>query len=152
MPPDAPIPLLALSTYSSCPIHPYTPVNPIMAPQISTPPSFQLLSCSIVVTLQLTIFIQLKHSFSIVIIFNCHHFATDHLHAVKMLIFYCHHFHLLLLSVSNWPFSFSIVITLQLTIFRSMSSLQYTICRCQGYIFIAVKLSQFLQYLPKYAL
>ena len=48
--------------------------------------------------------------------------------------------------------SFSIVITLQLTIFTSTSSLQYTIMRCQEYIFSAVKLSQFLQYLPKHAL
>ena len=35
---------------------------------------------SIVVTLQLTIFVQLKHLFSITVIFNCHHFETDHLH------------------------------------------------------------------------
>ena len=59
-------------------------------------------------------------------------------------------------NLGMWPLkliiSFSIVITLQMTIFRSMSSLQYTICRCQGYICSAVKLSQFLQYLPKYAL
>ena len=47
---------------------------------------------------------------------------------------------------------FSIVVTLQLTICSSMSSLQYTICRCQGYIISNVKLCQFLQYLPKYAL
>ena len=31
---------------------------------------------------------------------NCHHFATDHLHAVKMLIFYCCHFQLS--SLCNW--------------------------------------------------
>ena len=43
-------------------------------------------SLSIVITLQLTIFMQLKCSFSIVIIFNCCHFATDHPHAVKTLI------------------------------------------------------------------
>ena len=46
----------------------------------------------------------------------------------------------------------SIVITLQLTIFMSMSSLQYTILRCQEYIFSAMKLSQFLQYLLKHEL
>ena len=94
------------------------------------------------------------------LVFNCCHFATESLHAVKMLICYCHHFQLL--SLCNWPSlcsynahflssSFFIVITLQL-IFRSISSLQYTIFRCQGYIFSAVKLSQFLQYLPKYVL
>ena len=52
---------------------------------------------------------------------------------------------------------FSIVIIynhhqLKLTIFKSMSSLQYTICTCQGYICSTVKLCQFLQFLPKYAL
>ena len=47
---------------------------------------------------------------------------------------------------------FSTVITLQLTIFTSMSSWQYTILRCQEYVFSAVKLSQFLQYLSKHAL
>ena len=41
---------------------------------------------SFVITLQLTIFLQLKCSFSIVVIFNCCHFATDHPHAVKTLI------------------------------------------------------------------
>ena len=59
-------------------------------------------SSLIVITLQLTIFMQLKCSFSIVVIFNCHHLATDYPHAVKMLIFP-------LLSFSN-------VVTLQLTI------------------------------------
>ena len=73
-----------------------------MAPNTPTPPSFLLLSCSIV-TLQLTIFMQLKHLFSIVIVFNCHHFATGHLHAVKMLIFY--HCHFQLSSLWNWPSS-----------------------------------------------
>ena len=38
-----------------------------------------------------------------VIIFNCDHFATDHLHAVQMLIFYHHHFQLS--SLCNWPSS-----------------------------------------------
>ena len=48
-----------------------------------------------------------------------------------LLVFYCHHF--------------------QLTIFMSMSNLQYTICSCQEYVFSSVKLSQLLQYLPKHA-
>ena len=43
-------------------------------------------SLSIVITLQLTIAMQLKCSFSIIIIFNCCHFATDHPHTVKTLI------------------------------------------------------------------
>ena len=47
---------------------------------------------------------------------------------------------------------FSIIITLQLTMFMSMSSLQYTIFSCQEYICSAVKLRQLLQYLPKHAL
>ena len=64
--------------------------------------------------------------------FNCY-FATDGLCTVKMLVFY-------------W--SFSIVITLQLTTFTNTSSLQDTIFRCQEYIFSHMKLSQFLQYLP----
>ena len=34
----------------------------------------------------------------------------------------------------------------------NMSSLQYIILKCQEYIFSAVKLSQFLQYLPKHKL
>ena len=79
------------------PLHPLSPQN---GPYI---PSFLLSSFSIVVTLQLTIFMQLKCSFFIIIIFNHHHFATDHLHAVKMLIFYCCHFQLL--SLCNWPSS-----------------------------------------------
>ena len=56
---------------------------------------------SIVITLQLTLFTQLKCSFSIIVIFNCHHFATDSAHSENP------HF----LSLS-----FSIVVTLQLTI------------------------------------
>ena len=40
---------------------------------------------------------------------------------------------------------------LQLTIFTSMCSLQYIICSWQEYICSTVKLSQFLQYLPKHA-
>ena len=52
----------------------------------------------------------------------------------------------------QYPLWFSIVITFPLTLFMSMSSLQYAILRCQEYIFSAVKLSQFLQYLPKHAL
>ena len=87
---------------ASLPIHPWHPHHPIMAPKTPTPPSFLLSSFSIVVTLQLTVFMQLKHSFSI-IIFNCCHFATDHLHTVKTLIFY--HCHFQLLSLCNWPSS-----------------------------------------------
>ena len=45
-----------------------------------------------------------------------------------------------------------IVVSLQLTIFMSMSSLKYTIFSCQDYVFSSVKLSQFLQYLPNYSL
>ena len=56
-----------------------------------------------IVALQLTICMQLQCSFSIIVVFNCHHFATDHLHAVKMLIFYHHHFQLF--SLCNWPSS-----------------------------------------------
>ena len=56
------------------------------------------------------------------------------------------------ICVFYFSLSFAIVITLQLTIFRSMSILQYTLFRCQGYICSDVKLSQFLQPLPKYAL
>ena len=44
--------------------------------------------------------------------------------------------------------SFSIVVTLQLTIFMGMPSLQYTILKCHKYIFSVVKLSQFLQLPP----
>ena len=53
--------------------------------------------------MQLTVWLQLKHSFVIVIIFRCCNFATNSLHAVKMLIWYCHHF--LLSSICNWPSS-----------------------------------------------
>ena len=83
--------------------------------------------------------------------------------AVKMLICYSHQFAIDCLHeyvpVNNIPSlvlksmsSFGIVISLQLTIFMSTSSLQYTIFSCQEYIFSSVKLSQFLQYLPKYSL
>ena len=77
---------------------------PKMAP---TPPRSPLMPpipfwFSTVITLQLTVFIQLKHSFSIVVS-NSHHFTTDHLHAVKMLIFYHHHFQLS--SLCNKPSS-----------------------------------------------
>ena len=41
--------------------------------------------------------------FSIIVISNCCHFATDCLHAVKMLIF--HHCHFQLSSLCNWPSS-----------------------------------------------
>ena len=77
------------------PYSPYTPRIPLM-------PLYPFWF-SIVITLQLTIFMQLKHSYSIVIVSNSHHFATDHLHAVKMLIFYHHHFQLL--SLCNGPSS-----------------------------------------------
>ena len=40
---------------------------------------------------------------SIVVMFNCCHFATDHLHAVKTLIFNRHHFQLS--SLCSWTFS-----------------------------------------------
>ena len=56
-----------------------------------------------VVNLQLTIFMQLKCWFSIVIVSNGHHIATDCPHAVQMLIFY--HCHLQLSSLCNWPSS-----------------------------------------------
>ena len=49
--------------------------------------------------MQLTVCMQLKHSFTIVIIFRCCNFATNCLHTVKMLIWYYHHF--LLLSICN---------------------------------------------------
>ena len=96
-------PMSLMSLYPFWPWVPTVPASPQYIPNTPTPPSFQLWSCSIVVTLQLTIFIQLKHSFLIVIVFNYHHFATDHLHAVKMLIFYC--CHLQLSSLCNWPSS-----------------------------------------------
>ena len=81
MPPDAPIPLLAPEYLQSCQPQytPYIPSHHHNGPNTSTPPSFLMLSFPIVVPLQLTIFMQLKCSFSIVIIFNCHHFATDYL-------------------------------------------------------------------------
>ena len=53
--------------------------------------------------MQLTIFMQLKCSFSIIIIFMCCHFPTKCLHAVQMLI--CYHHHFLLSSLCNWPSS-----------------------------------------------
>ena len=37
------------------------------------------------------------------LVVNCHHFATDHLHTVKTLIFYRCHFQLS--SLRNWPSS-----------------------------------------------
>ena len=46
---------------------------------------------------------QLKCSFSIIIVSNGHHFTTDCLHTVQMLIFYHHHFQLS--SLCNWPSS-----------------------------------------------
>ena len=93
-PPNAPImlpiPLLALSTYTPLPAphYTYTPNTPVTAPNSPyTPKNPSAPLChlypfwlSIVITLQLTIFTQLKCSFSIIVIFNCCHFATDHLH------------------------------------------------------------------------
>ena len=101
-------PFWPLSTYSPCqlPIYPwppYTQCHPHNGPDTPTSPSSLLSSFAIVVTLQLTIFMQLKCSFSNIIISNCCHFATDHLHAVKMLIFY--HCHFQLSSLCNWPSS-----------------------------------------------
>ena len=71
-------PFWPLSTYTPCqpPIHLLHPQGAPNAPLCHLY-SFWF---SIVVTLQLTIFTQLKHSFAIIVIFNCHHFATDHLH------------------------------------------------------------------------
>ena len=71
--------------------------------KLDLPTGFWSSSFSIVVTLQLTICMQLKCSFPIIIICNCHHFATDCLHAVKMLIYYYCHFQLS--SLCNWPSS-----------------------------------------------
>ena len=79
--------LLAPST----PLTPPTPLSPHHGTKHPYTPSF------------LTIFMQLKCSFSIIVIFNCQHFATDHLHAVKTLIFYHHYFDLS--SLCNWPSS-----------------------------------------------
>ena len=66
---------------------PLMPQCPLMAPNIPTPlevPNAPLCHLypfwlSVVITLQLTIFMQLKCSFSIIVILNCCHFATDHL-------------------------------------------------------------------------
>ena len=105
MPLMSPIPLLAWvpTVPASPPIHPLHPYHAHNGPQHLNTPSCLFSSCSIVVTLQLTVFMQLKCSFSIIIVFNCHHFATDCLYAVKMLIFY--HCHLQFSSLCNWPSS-----------------------------------------------
>ena len=108
MPLMPPIPLLAPEYLQSLPVPntpltPPTPCHPQNGPPIPYTPSFLLSSLSIVVTFQLTIFMQLKCSFSIGIIFNYCHFATDCLHAVKMLIFY--HCHFQLSPLCNWPSS-----------------------------------------------
>ena len=94
-----------LSTYSPCqpPIHHWHPCHPHNGSQHPYTPSYLLSSFSIVVTLQLTIFMQLKCSFSIVVISSCHHFATDCLHTVKTLIFYHHYFQSS--SLCNWSSS-----------------------------------------------
>ena len=52
---------------------PTPPVNPIMGPNTPTPPSFQLLSCSIVVTFQLTMFMQLK---TLIFDHHCFHLSS----------------------------------------------------------------------------
>ena len=75
----APMPLYPfwpLHTYTPCqpPIHPWHPKSP-QYPWYHLYPFWVL-----IVTLQLTVFTQLKCSFSIIVIFNCHHFATDCLH------------------------------------------------------------------------
>ena len=61
------------------------------------PPFWHSLSLSL---MQLTVYMQLKHSFMIIIIFRCCNFATNSLHTVKMIIWY--HCHLLLSSICNW--------------------------------------------------
>ena len=58
--------------------------------------------------MQLTICMQLKHSFLIVIIFKCCHCPTNSLHTVKMLI--CYHRHFLLSSICKWLFSGACVV------------------------------------------
>ena len=80
-------------------------------------------------------------SFSIVI-FNYCHPLTDHLYEY-MQFTRCN---LYFLSSS---FSLAIVVTFQLTVFMTTSTSQYTIL---SKIFSALKLRQFLQYLPKHAL
>ena len=124
-----------LSTYTSCqppihPWHPYTPDTSLMAPdapwhpyELPMPPyATYILSGPGVPTLP----------------------ASPPIHP----------------KIPWWPFNtpdtpYTLVfyhVTLQLTIFMSMCSLQYTICSCQEYICSTVKLSQFLQYLPKHEL
>ena len=51
--------------------------------------SFSIIIISIVITLQLTIFMQLKCSFSIFCIFNFCHFETDHPHVGKLIAMFC---------------------------------------------------------------
>ena len=58
-----------------CPLMVPTPLHPIGDPQCSPMPPIPLL------------------------VVNCHHFATDHLYTVKMLIIY---YHFQLLSLCNW--------------------------------------------------
>ena len=90
-------PFWPLSTYTPCqpPNTPLTPLTPLMSPNASlmAPAPLHPIGApnaplcylypfllSIVITVHLTIFMQLKCSFSIIAIFNCCHFATDHLH------------------------------------------------------------------------
>ena len=91
-----PTPLLAPEYVHSLPatntmFTPPTPLMPPMTPWLSpcpTPP--RNLQCPLMPHIPLQVV-------------NCHYFATDHLHAVKMLIFY--HCHFQLLSLCNWPSS-----------------------------------------------
>ena len=84
-----PISLLTLSTYTPCqpPKHTWHPLMPLMAPNTLTPPRRPQYPLMPPIPL---------------LVVNCHHFATDHLHTVKMLIFY-HHFQLS--PLCNWPSS-----------------------------------------------
>ena len=58
---------------------------------------------SIVVILQLTILMQWKHSCHYVFMFNCHHFATDHLH--DYIQFTIYHLEVHFQCCEAWPIS-----------------------------------------------
>ena len=76
-------------TVPASPQYTLTPPTPSDAPNGPTPPRSS--QCPLMTPIPL-------------LVVNCHHFATDHLHTVKMLIF-CHcHFHLSF-SLYNWPSS-----------------------------------------------
>ena len=95
--PNAPFcylyPFWPLSTYTPWqpPIHPWHSLHPWF-PQcphwVPTPPRSPQMPFMLPISL---------------LVVNCHHFATDHLHTVKMLIFYCCHFQLS--SLCKWPSS-----------------------------------------------